>query len=189
MITATQIVCHLVGDYIIQSDWMASTKTKRSLPALAHAVTYTLPFLFVTMSWKALAFICLTHFLIDRFRLARYICWVKNFLAPPHSNTSGNVYIFHNGRPFTMDEALGPPIGTIVLSAGKKYKTLKPINLDGTLETMELDKWWHSWKFCSMTGYPDERTRQSPWMTVWLMIITDNTIHIILNALAIGYLS
>lgn len=42
MITADQIVAHMVGDYIIQSDWMATEKTKRSAVAAIHAVTYTL---------------------------------------------------------------------------------------------------------------------------------------------------
>ena len=52
------LVCHLVGDYLLQNDWMAQGKTSRWGPALAHAASYTLPFLFLTTSWKALAFIC-----------------------------------------------------------------------------------------------------------------------------------
>jgi hypothetical protein len=46
MITANQLVAHAVGDYILQSDWMANEKTKRSLAALLHVMTYALPFLF-----------------------------------------------------------------------------------------------------------------------------------------------
>lgn len=77
-ITADQILAHLVGDYILQSHWMATEKTKQSLAAAIHAVTYTLPFLLLTQSAAALAFIIGTHFLIDRFRLARYVVWFKN---------------------------------------------------------------------------------------------------------------
>lgn len=76
--TGDQIVAHLVGDYILQSHWMAQNKTKSSWAALVHAVTYTLPFLLITQSVLALAIICGTHFLIDRFRLARYVVWLKN---------------------------------------------------------------------------------------------------------------
>lgn len=83
-ITADQVLAHAVGDYVIQSDWMADNKTRRSVAAGVHAVTYTLPFLFLTQSPLALVFIAGTHFLIDRFRLARWVVWAKNwdFRAP-----------------------------------------------------------------------------------------------------------
>ena len=38
-------LAHMVGDYVIQSHWMAVEKTKRWWPAIAHGVTYGLPFL------------------------------------------------------------------------------------------------------------------------------------------------
>jgi hypothetical protein len=76
------LLCHLAGDYLLQSHWMASEKTKRWWPAWAHALTYGLPFLLVTQSTVALAVIVVTHALIDRYRLARYAVWAKNLLAP-----------------------------------------------------------------------------------------------------------
>jgi hypothetical protein len=82
MITADQLLAHAVGDYVLQSDWMANNKAKLSLAALAHAVTYTLPFLFLTTNPKTLLVICATHFLIDRFRLARYVTWLRNYPWP-----------------------------------------------------------------------------------------------------------
>ncbi len=82
MITADQLFAHAVGDYVLQSDWMATEKTKKSVAAAAHAVTYTLCFLVLTRSPLALAVICGTHFVIDRWRLARYVVWAKNWLAP-----------------------------------------------------------------------------------------------------------
>lgn len=126
MITADQLVAHAVGDYILQSDWMATEKTKRSAAALAHAVTYTLPFLFLTRSLAALAAICGTHFVIDRWRLARYVVWTKNWLGP--------------NRP---------------------------------------------WAECVATGYPADRPA---WLTVWLLIIADNTLHVLCNGLALRFL-
>jgi len=78
LFTADQLVAHAVGDYILQSDWMADNKTKQHFAAAAHAVTYTLPFLFITQSPAALAAICGTHFVIDRWRLARFVVWLKN---------------------------------------------------------------------------------------------------------------
>ena len=78
MFTANQLVAHAFGDYILQSQWMADNKTKRSIAALAHATTYMLPFLILTRSPLALLVMWGSHFLIDRFRLARYVCWLKN---------------------------------------------------------------------------------------------------------------
>jgi hypothetical protein len=75
-----QILIHLWGDYLTQSDWMAQNKTKAHLPALVHALVYSLPF-FIIGSWKAIAVIAVTHFFIDRYRLARYIVWAKNLLG------------------------------------------------------------------------------------------------------------
>lgn len=127
LVTADQLIAHAVGDYILQSDWMATEKTKRTLAGLAHVATYILPFLFLTLDPVALAFIAGTHFAIDRWRLARYVCWIKNWLG------TGN----------------------------------KP------------------WAECKATGYTPDKP---PWLAVWLLIITDNTMHVILNGIALAYL-
>jgi len=89
-ITATQLLAHAIGDYLLQSHWMATEKTKRSIAALVHVTFYAVPFLllFRGMSWTALFVIVSTHFVIDRWRLARFVCWGKNFLNPTVSNLS-----------------------------------------------------------------------------------------------------
>jgi hypothetical protein len=87
VITADQLVAHGVGDYLLQSDWMAQNKTKDSYAAATHAVAYAAPFLPLKPSKKALAAIVGTHFLIDRFRLARYVCWAKNGAKGPITTT------------------------------------------------------------------------------------------------------
>jgi hypothetical protein len=125
MITADQLVCHAIGDYVLQSDWMATEKIKRSFAAAIHATAYSLPFTFLQPSLAAWAFIVGTHFVIDRWRLARYVVWAKNW-------------------PMT------PP--------------------------------WHE---CAATGYPPDRPI---WMTVWLLIIADNTLHVLCNGFALAYL-
>ena len=129
MITADQILCHLVGDYVLQSDWMANEKTKRHLPALLHACAYCVPFLFLRPSFLALVLMASTHFFIDRYRLARYVVWAKNFQAPFHAN---------------------PP-----------------------------------WRECMATGYPPERPA---WLSVWLLIILDNVLHLAVNGAALRWL-
>lgn len=79
-----QLILHLIGDYVTQSDWMAQNKTKATWPALVHATIYSLPFMLVA-SWPALGIIWITHLLIDRFRLARYVVYAKNFIGPRSS--------------------------------------------------------------------------------------------------------
>ncbi len=129
MITANQLVAHLVGDYVLQSDWMANAKTKQSLAAAVHALSYALPFLFLGPSVLALVVIIATHFAIDRFRLARFVVFAKNFFAPRNE--------------------------------------------------------WPTWSECSGTGYPNSRP---PFLSVWLLIIADNVLHVLINAVALRYL-
>lgn len=78
MITGDQIVLHLVGDYLTQSHWMAQNKTKNWWPAFVHATVYSLPFMLITQNAAALGIIFATHSLIDRYRLARFVVWLKN---------------------------------------------------------------------------------------------------------------
>ena len=83
MITATQLVAHLIGDYLLQSGWMANNKTKRSFPAIVHAFVYSLPFvLFFRPSLAAFLVIFGTQFVIARFRVARFLAYFKEFLSP-----------------------------------------------------------------------------------------------------------
>lgn len=119
-------LAHLLGDYVVQSDWMAQEKTSRWGPALAHAASYTACHLIVTRDPRRLAVIGLTHAVIDRYRLARQLVWAKNQLAPA------------------------------------RYR--------------------YPWRDGRATGYHADRP---PWMAVWLMITADNTVHLIVNALAV----
>jgi Protein of unknown function (DUF3307) len=76
------LIAHLVGDYVLQTDHQALTKTQRWGPAVAHGATYTLPHALITQSPAALVVIFGTHVVIDHYRLARYVAWAKNQLAP-----------------------------------------------------------------------------------------------------------
>lgn len=77
-----QLIAHVFGDYILQSDWMAAKKRGSLAVATIHALAYSLPFLFLQPSFAAWYFIVVTHALIDHLGLARYLCFAKNFLAP-----------------------------------------------------------------------------------------------------------
>lgn len=126
-ITADQLLAHAVGDYVLQSEWMATRKGRDSVAAAVHSLVYALPFLLLTQEAAALAFIVGTHFVIDRWRLARFIVWLKN-------------------RPFPGS---------------------KP------------------WQECRATGYPPETP---PYLASWLLIVVDNTLHVIMNGIALRLL-
>jgi hypothetical protein len=112
MFSVDQLLLHALGDYVLQSDYAATEKTKKSLAALVHVVLYTLPFLLLTASWQALLFIGGTHFVIDRWRLARYVCWAKNWLGVPKVDTRTLIMA---GHPVTRSKivwrALNRPWG------------------------------------------------------------------------------
>jgi len=125
-----QLILHLIGDYLLQSDWMALNKTKCSKAAAAHAITYSLPFLILEPSLAAFSVICITHFFIDRFRLARYVVYARNIVLQP-----------------------------------KKYR--------------------NAWDDCRETGYHKDVPQ---WLSIWLLVACDNTIHLLINWTALSYL-
>lgn len=99
LVTADQLVAHAIGDYVLQTHWMATEKTKRFSPAFWHAWSYTLPFIFITTSMPALLVILVSHLLIDRYRLAKWVCWAKNQLAPAGHRFSPTPTGYPQGAP------------------------------------------------------------------------------------------
>ena len=81
-----QLIVHGVGDFYSQSDWMAMNKPKATLPCLVHVLLYTACFLFLTINWKALLLIAVSHFIIDRWHtLLKRLIWLKNHIGPTWS--------------------------------------------------------------------------------------------------------
>lgn len=84
MVTGTQLLCHLFGDYVLQSSWMAINKEKRWFPAIVHVIVYLVPFIvFLHPTFTAILVMFGTHVVIDRYRLARYVSYFSQLLAPP----------------------------------------------------------------------------------------------------------
>ena len=77
-----QLLLHLIGDYITQTDWMATEKSRNTLAAFVHSIVYALPFLLVG-SEQAMVAIFAMHFLVDRFGLARFVAFAKNKITQP----------------------------------------------------------------------------------------------------------
>lgn len=119
-----QLLAHLVGDYLLQTHYEASEKTNSWPPAVTHAAKYTAAFLPLTRSPKALAVIGGTHLVLDHYRLAKHIAWLKNQAAPA---------------------------------------SYRPVGLTNA-------------------GYPDS---VPPGLALALMIVADNTLHLLINEWAL----
>ena len=65
------IFCHLIGDYILQSDYIARTKGDNWYHLLVHCVLYCVPFYVVFGLTCQLPIVFATHVLIDALK-ARY---------------------------------------------------------------------------------------------------------------------
>ena len=78
-----QLILHLIGDYVLQTDWMAKNKVQRMPVATLHAFFYSLPFLLLSPSLLAIFVIFSTHAIIDGYRLARFVVFAKNKITEP----------------------------------------------------------------------------------------------------------
>lgn len=59
------LACHMLGDYVFQSDFLARTKGENWWHLLAHCVTYTVPFALVSgIDWR-IGILLATHIVID----------------------------------------------------------------------------------------------------------------------------
>lgn len=165
-------IFHLLGDYIFQNDWMANNKTKRFFPAFLHATIYSLPFLLIT-SFEFWLIIYITHFLIDRYRLAVYWIRLVNVKFLKTFKLKLNVS-WYNVNDILKTE----------IRDGTELKVIKKLE-DCHIVTTQIEghPWW---KFNFPTSENFGYWKDKPmWMSLWLMIIIDNIIHICINSLTI----
>lgn len=67
----TLVACHLIGDYVLQSDFIANTKGLSWYHLFVHCVLYTVPFyLAFGLCWQ-LAVLFVVHIIVDQLK-ARY---------------------------------------------------------------------------------------------------------------------
>ena len=80
------IVGHLVGDYLLQTDWMAKNKKRDSFPCLVHCYLWTISVMFFSgwtnlIEWNRLLAVTvfwilfLTHFIQDRTQII--VWWMR----------------------------------------------------------------------------------------------------------------
>lgn len=80
-------MAHLIGDFLLQNDWMALNKKSRSWPCFVHVALYTLTvWAVMRWPWWAIVIVFVTHFAQDR---TNFIVWFmqhkgqQKFASPP----------------------------------------------------------------------------------------------------------
>lgn len=58
------IMCHLVGDYVLQCDYIAKTKGDNQYHLFVHCMLYCLPFMTI-LEGRQLGLLFFTHIIID----------------------------------------------------------------------------------------------------------------------------
>lgn len=65
------VICHMIGDYVLQNDFIASTKGKNWYHLFVHCVLYVVPFYVCFGFVWQLAVMFISHLIIDPLK-ARY---------------------------------------------------------------------------------------------------------------------
>ena len=180
----TELLCHLVGDYVLQNHVMADRKVRSWGWAGLHAVLYTLPFLFLTRDVWVLGFICGTHLIIDRYRLAGYwvrfwgtgvVGWLPLRIERLLRRGGGGMTLSGGtGRNYRVGDRL--QVRDAATEAGNGSWTIAKIETQVS-EAGEV-------RTVTLTGLPAPAPE---WMATWLLIIADNTMHMTLNHLALNW--
>lgn len=155
------VLAHFIADWLWQSQYMAEKKLNAWRPALLHVTVYGLVFwALVGPPLPALAVIVGTHYLIDRYRLARHINWAANFIAPI--------------RRIKLD----PPL--------RRYRPLSP---EGPMGWTIKRHVWRSdnppWSQCSTYGSPPGVPDHIAFL---VMIAIDQILHLVANYVALRWL-
>ncbi len=87
------IYAHLIGDYLLQNDWMAENKKKNNLICLVHVITYMIPFIFTELNWIQLLLIAAQHYLQDRTEFVAWFCRISRKFQNNSNQTFGYVMV------------------------------------------------------------------------------------------------
>lgn len=81
------LIAHLIGDYLLQNDWMAQNKKLRSWPCFVHVAIYSATMWAMTQ-WPpwAMLVVFATHFVQDRTGFVKWYMLLigqSKFVEPP----------------------------------------------------------------------------------------------------------
>jgi hypothetical protein len=65
-------IAHVIGDFILQNEWMVASKKTKSTVCLVHVLVYLVPFLLTGLRWWQILLIGVQHFIQDR---TEFVFW------------------------------------------------------------------------------------------------------------------
>lgn len=71
------IYAHLIGDYILQNDFMALNKKKSWKHCAWHVLIYMFPFFLCDISWLAFSLIAIQHYIVDKTGFVKWFMEIK----------------------------------------------------------------------------------------------------------------
>jgi hypothetical protein len=141
---------------------MAMNKSKKTFNCFVHVLIYTACFLILTTSWKALLVIGVTHFILDRWPvILKRIIWIKNHVGPH--------FLF---VPYSKCDVTGYYDNIKNEVEGKEYEA----------------HYCNEWKDGKGNRQVVSYNARLNYITIWLYIITDNSLHLFINYMALKYL-
>jgi hypothetical protein len=91
------IYAHLIGDYIVQNDWMAGNKKNKGAygtkACLIHVITYMIPFLFTSLTALQLILIGSQHYIQDRTFFVSWFCRITGKFQNDFNRFWGHVIV------------------------------------------------------------------------------------------------
>ncbi len=85
-------VAHLIGDFILQNEWMATKKIQSSFVCMVHVLVYLVPFLLCHLQWWQIALIGAQHFVADR-KMLFISFWMRVWKRVPPENWNLRLYV------------------------------------------------------------------------------------------------
>ena len=121
------LIGHLVGDYLLQNDWMALNKKKQHPPCLVHCFIWALCVCgFAGFGWIAFLSLFAMHFAQDRTQIIAW--WMKwngqeQFMKPPCGPWSMIVVdnVWHVLQILIVWRFLAAPIGVGTFWIGVRF--------------------------------------------------------------------
>jgi hypothetical protein len=87
------LIAHIIGDFILQNDFIVYLKRKGLMYGLVHAILYIIPFLFCKLHWISIVAIFIQHWIQDSTNFITWFCRVTKKFQHPDLHQWGLILI------------------------------------------------------------------------------------------------
>jgi hypothetical protein len=77
-------LAHLIGDFLLQTEWMATNKKDKFIAIFVHVLVYLVPFVFTDLAWWQIVVIGLLHGAQDHSGFVMW--WIRFWKKTPEEN-------------------------------------------------------------------------------------------------------